>query len=91
MENELKKNDIIQKFIQRAFVLLNNEESKKYIQIYIVDPMFNHVLERVFPYIIITSVLFIILILCIVIICIFIYYNFKIENARSIGSVQIIP
>lgn len=86
MENDSKKNDTMRKFIQRALVVLNNEESKKYIQIYLIDPILNHVLERVFPYIILTSVLFIILILCIVMICLFIYYNIKNDNARAFGT-----
>lgn len=80
MEKEKKNNDTIQKFIQKFLVLLNNDESKKYMQIYLFDPIMNHVLERIFPYIIITSVLFIILILCIVMICVFIYYNIKLDN-----------
>jgi hypothetical protein len=85
MDIDSKKNETMRKFIQRALVLLNNDESKKYIQIYLIDPIMSHVLERIFPYIIITSVLFIILILCIVMICVFIFYNIKIENARAMG------
>jgi hypothetical protein len=33
MEKEKKNNDTIQKFIQKFLVLLNNDESKKYMQI----------------------------------------------------------
>ena len=76
-ETTLQKNVIIQKFLHKLFLSLNNDESRKYIQIYLIDPLMNHVLERIFPYIIITSVLFIILILCIITICVFIYYNIK--------------
>jgi hypothetical protein len=71
----VKKPDVMQKFIQKAFVMLNNDESKRYIQVYIIDPILNHVLDRVFPYIILTTVLFIILIVCIITIAIFIYYH----------------
>lgn len=71
----VKKPDLMQKFIQKAFVMLNNDESKKHIQIYMIDPILNHVLDRVFPYIILTTVLFIILIVCIITIAIFIYYH----------------
>ena len=67
------KNDIFKKFIEKAFVMLNNDESRKYIQVYLIDPLLNHVLERIFPYIILTTVLFIILIVCIVTVCIYIY------------------
>lgn len=82
MENTLssKKQDILQKFIQKAFIMLNNDESRKYIQIYLIDPLLNHVLERIFPYIILTTVLFIILIVCIITVCIFIYLQMKTYN-----------
>jgi len=83
--SDTKKNDFIQKFIQKALLNLNNDESRKYIQIYLVDPLLNHVIERLFPYIILTTVLFVILILCIVTICIFIYYNIKIANTAVIN------
>ena len=75
-----KKPDMVQKFIQKAFVMLNNDESRKHIQVYLIDPLLNHVLERIFPYIILTTVLFIILIVCIITICIFIYINMKNER-----------
>lgn len=74
---ESKKNDVLQKFIQKAVVMLNNDESRKHIQIYLIDPLLNHVLERILPYIILTTVLFIILIVCIITICIFVYWNIK--------------
>ena len=72
-----KSPDLVNKMLHKLFKSLNNDESRKYIQIYLIDPLMNHVLERIFPYIIITSVLFIILILCIITICVFIYYNIK--------------
>jgi hypothetical protein len=74
MENN---NSIIQRFIQKIFLMLNNDETKKHIQVYMIDPLLNHILERIFPYIILTTVLFIILILCIVALFIFIYFNIK--------------
>ena len=75
-----KDNSIIQRFIQKTFLMLNNDETKKYIQIYILDPLLNHILERIFPYIILTTVLFIILILSILGLFAFIYFNFKYTN-----------
>ena len=74
---DTKKNDIIHTFIKKAFIMLNNDEYRKYIQLYLIDPLLNHVLERIFPYIILTTALFIILIICIITICIFIYINIK--------------
>ena len=71
--NNKIKNDVFKKFIEKAFVMLNNDDSRKYLQVYLIDPLLNHVLDRIFPYIILTTVLFIILIVCIITVCIFIY------------------
>jgi hypothetical protein len=72
-----KKNDIFKKFIEKTFLMLSNDETRKYIQVYLIDPLLNHVLERIFPYIILTTVLFIILIVCIITVCIYIYIKMK--------------
>lgn len=75
--------DFAQKFINKLFIKLNNDENRKYIQLYFIEPMLNYLLERIFPYIIITTVLLIVLILCIVTICVFIYYDIKSSNIIS--------
>lgn len=75
MDNSKKDNSIIQRFIQKTFLMLNNDETKKHIQVYLIDPLLNHILERIFPYIILTTVLFIILILSIVSLFVFIYFK----------------
>jgi len=73
------KDEILQKFIQKTFLLLSNEESKKYIHIYLIDPVLNHILDRIFPYIIVSCVLLIILILSIVTICVIVYYQINLK------------
>jgi len=37
---------------------LQKEETLKQLHHYVVDPVLNHILERVFPYIVLTCVLF---------------------------------
>jgi hypothetical protein len=49
--------------MQRIFQFVSNEETKKQVQIYLLDPLMNHIMERVFPYIVLTSVLFFVLLL----------------------------
>lgn len=77
-----ERKDFTQQLIKKIFIALNNDDTRKYLQIYLIDPLLSHVLEQIFPYIIITSVLFIILILSIVTICIFIYYHIRISTAK---------
>lgn len=75
--NEDKKKELLQKMIHNVLLLFNNDESRKYVQIYLIDPLLNHVLERIFPYIVLTSILFILVILGTIITCILIYYHLK--------------
>ena len=59
---EEKKKEVLKKMIHNILLLFNNDEAKEYIQLYLIDPLLNHVLERIFPYIVLTSILFILLI-----------------------------
>ena len=82
--NDSKKiNDPITTFFKKCLISLNNDEMRKYIQIYMIEPLLNNILERIFPYIIITCILFIILILSIVIICIYVYYYITPDIRKS--------
>jgi len=44
--------------MEKGIHLLNRDDTKKKLQIFLIDPLLNHVMERVFPYIILTCVLF---------------------------------
>jgi hypothetical protein len=45
-------------FMERIIMYLQKEETLKQLHHYVVDPVLNHILERVFPYIVLTCVLF---------------------------------
>jgi hypothetical protein len=53
----------IHKWIEKMAVHLHNEENKRLVQLYVVDPILNHVMDRVFPYIILTCALFSLLVI----------------------------
>lgn len=55
------KPDFLQKWIQKLAQTIQTDENKKLLQVYFVDPLINHILERIFPYIVIMCVLFVIL------------------------------
>lgn len=55
------KHDILQKWIQKMAQMIQTDENKKLLQLYFVDPLINHILERIFPYIVIMCVLFVVL------------------------------
>jgi hypothetical protein len=55
------KKDWIGKWIQKINQLLQTEENKKMIHIFLLDPILNHIFERLFPYVLILCVLFVVL------------------------------
>jgi len=59
--SEVPKKDWVRKWIQKMSQMIQTDENKKMIHIFLVDPILNHVLERIFPYVLILCVLFVIL------------------------------
>uniref|UniRef100_A0A6C0IAH4 Uncharacterized protein n=1 Tax=viral metagenome TaxID=1070528 RepID=A0A6C0IAH4_9ZZZZ len=54
---------VIYKWVEKIAAHLQKEENKRLIQLYLIDPILNHVLDRVFPYIILTCALFSLLVI----------------------------
>lgn len=52
-------------FVQKVIDYIGRHEIRQKVQDDIVDPLLNHVMKRVFPYIILTCVLFILLLLAV--------------------------
>ena len=50
-------------FVQRVIQYIGKEEIRQKLNEDIIDPLLNHIMKRVFPYIILTCVLFILLLL----------------------------
>lgn len=55
------KHDWLQSIIQKCIQSIQTEENKKMVQVFLVDPILNYVLDRLFPYVLILCVLFVIL------------------------------
>jgi hypothetical protein len=55
------KKDWMQKWIHKLTKTIQTEENKKMMQVFLIDPILNYILERIFPYILILCVLFVIL------------------------------
>jgi len=53
-----EKPSVLESFMEKGIHLLNRDDIKKKLQVFLIDPLLNHVMERVFPYIILTCVLF---------------------------------
>jgi hypothetical protein len=50
-------------FVQRVIQYIGKEEIRQKLNDDVIDPLLDHVMKRVFPYIILTCVLFILLLL----------------------------
>lgn len=55
------KRDLLNQIVQKALKQLQKEETKQWIQLTILDPVVTHILERIFPYILILTILFFLL------------------------------
>ncbi len=49
--------------MEKSIHLLNREDTRKKLQLYLIDPLLNHIMERVFPYIVLTCALFTLLLI----------------------------
>ena len=58
-----EKPSFMEQMMEKSIHLLNREDTRKKLQIYLIDPLLNHVLERIFPYIILICVLFALLLI----------------------------
>jgi len=56
-----KKKEWIHAWVQKIIHSVQTDENKKMVQVFLVDPILNHILERLFPYVLILCVLFVIL------------------------------
>ena len=57
----LVKKEWIHTWVQKILQSMQTDENKKFIHVFLVDPILNYVLERLFPYILILCVLFVVL------------------------------
>jgi hypothetical protein len=58
-----EKPSFMEQLMEKSIHILNREDTRKKLQIYLIDPLLNHVLERIFPYIILICVLFALLLI----------------------------
>jgi uncharacterized membrane protein len=58
-----KKPTMWEGIIEKSIVMLNDTHNQKRIQQFIIDPVLNHVMNRVYPYILLICVLFTLLLI----------------------------
>jgi hypothetical protein len=79
------KKEWIHSWVQKIIKSIQTDENKKMVQIFLVDPILNHILERLFPYVLILCVLFVILTIMISMTLLIVFTRIPTEfNASSI-------
>jgi hypothetical protein len=81
----LKKKEWVHTWVQKIIKSIQTDENKKMVQVFLVDPILNHILERLFPYVLILCVLFVILTIMISMTLLIVFTRIPTEfNASSI-------
>jgi hypothetical protein len=83
--NVFKKKEWVHSWVQKIIKSIQTDENKKMVQVFLVDPILNHILERLFPYVLILCVLFVILTIMISMTLLIVFTRIPAEfNASSI-------
>jgi len=75
-------------FVQRVIQYIGKEEIRQKLNDDVVDPLLNHVMKRVFPYIILTCVLFILLLLVVLLTLGIIIFHLRNPILSSVAHVS---
>ena len=82
-ESPRRSGEWLKKLLQKSMKFVQSDENKKYLQIFFVDPILNHILDRIFPYILVLSVLFTVL-TCMVAATMFVVFMRQPINLREV-------
>jgi len=64
------KNNFANEIIDICITELSKEETKKKVNTYIIEPSFTYIFDRLYPYIILTSIIFVLILLMAIVIII---------------------
>jgi hypothetical protein len=69
------KNAWLQKTIENLAVSFKSEETRQWLQVFIVDPVLSYVMDRLFPYLIVTIIVIVSMILLTVSTFLLVFYR----------------
>ena len=71
------KNSFVNEIIDICILEVSKDETKKKINTYIIEPSFTYIFDRLYPYIILTAIIFLLILLMAIIIIIILVRNNK--------------
>ncbi len=78
-KKENLKANLLQELFELSIEQLQKEDNKRKISTYIIEPSFTYIFDRLYPYIILTAIIFLLLLLLFVILIFLILKN---QNQR---------
>jgi len=71
------KNNLVNEIIDICILEVSKDETKKKINTYLIEPSFTYIFDRLYPYIILTFVIFILILLMAIAIIVILIHNNK--------------
>ena len=71
------KNSFVNEMIDICITEISKDENKKKINTYLIEPSFTYIFDRLYPYIILTAIIFLLILLMAIIIIIILVRNNK--------------
>lgn len=71
------KNSFVNEILDMFISEISKDETKKKINTYIIEPSFTYMFDRIYPYLILTFIIFILIFLMAIIIIIILIKNYK--------------
>lgn len=73
--------------IEKSIVLLNDSENQKRIKQFVIDPVLTHVMNRMFPYILLICVLFTLLLVVAMLTFAIVFLQMRQSGASSLDTI----
>ncbi len=71
------KNDFVNEIIDICISEVSKDETKHKINTYIIEPSFTYIFDRLYPYLVLTFIIFILILLMAIVIIIILIKNYK--------------
>jgi hypothetical protein len=71
------KNSFVNEIIDLCISEVSKDENKKKINTYLIEPSFTYIFDRIYPYLMLTFIIFILILLMAIIIIILLIHNNK--------------
>ena len=86
-EKPKKKPTMWEGVIEKSIVLLNDSENQKRIKQFVIDPVLTHVMNRMFPYILLICVLFTLLLVVAMLTFAIVFLQMRQSGASSLDTI----